>query len=170
MGHTGQKLLPEVVWINRDSGPACSCLLLSWLVRLSCYKWIFVFNMDSHSHTSTMEPTPPASIAFSHSSGSLRKAHHNILRTSTYCIYVLLWPVLSFIHGDAKVFGVWRCFIALYKILERPVMQISLLNLLPKVNHTKSKWFSFPQGLLRFTLCLKNKLLQNCSLFNFISF
>ena len=34
---------------------------------------------------------------------------------------------------------------------ERLVMQISLLNLLPKVNQTKSKWFSFTQGLLRFT-------------------
>ena len=33
---------------------------------------------------------------------------------------------------------------------EHPLMQISLLNLLPKVKNTKSKWFSFTQGLLRF--------------------
>ena len=53
-------------------------------------------------------------------------------------------------------------------LLEHLVMQISLLNLLPKVNPTKSKRFSFTEGLFKF-IYVKNKLLQNFSLLHFSS-
>ena len=69
----------------------------------------------------------------------------------------ILWDTIIHLHWHhqlvviAITFACWK-----YQNLQvLPVMQISLLNLLPNVNHTKSKWFSFTQGLLRFTYILK---------------